>query len=82
MRIVWKEAVVAKLRCYSAIVWEGLVNIMKFSVWLSNLRAGDLNPRPTDYEPLFTHVAAKFGLMLMRKVLYRRVGYAISINDV
>jgi hypothetical protein len=57
---------------------------MKASVWVSHLRARDLNPRPTDNEPVFTHPAAKFSLMMMMmmmsKVLCRRVGYVISVN--
>ena len=53
---------------------------MKASVWVSHLRARVLNPRLTDYEPVFTHPAAKFVLMMMRKVLCRRVGYVISVN--
>jgi len=56
---------------------------MKASLWASHLRARDLNPRPTDYDPVFTHPAAKFCvmmMMMMRNVLCRRVGYVISVN--
>jgi hypothetical protein len=62
-----------------AIVSDCLMNIMKASVWVPNLRARDLNPRPTEYEPLVIHPAAKFCLM-MRKVMRRRVGCVINVN--
>jgi hypothetical protein len=66
LKMMQKETAVAKFRYHPGIVSEGLRNIMKTSMGISSLRARDLNPRPTNNEPVFTHPTAKFGLMMIK----------------